>query len=177
MVQIMKASTIAAPWRHQRVTGRLARLTASALKAETEHEGDGDAVDIPLHGAGDMPAVQRDEMHGEDADAHHQAAGFRRQGEMAAADLEPDEAGDDRDDEHEAGGDRLEAARQCGSSARMEMKVEAQSAAPVPTEAMNSQPVRVDAFGGARAGKMAHADPGAEQADAAGEHHQELMVR
>ena len=27
-----------------------------------------------------------------------------------------------------------------GSSARMEMKVEAQSAAPVPTEAMNSQP-------------------------------------
>ena len=27
-----------------------------------------------------------------------------------------------------------------GSSARIEMKVEAQSAAPVPTEAMNSQP-------------------------------------
>ena len=30
-----------------------------------------------------------------------------------------------------------------GSSARMEMKVEAHSAAPVPTEAMNSQPIRV----------------------------------
>ena len=30
-----------------------------------------------------------------------------------------------------------------GSSARIEMKVEAQSAAPVPTEAMNSQPYRV----------------------------------
>ena len=28
----------------------------------------------------------------------------------------------------------------CGSSARMEMKTEAHSAAPVPTEAMNSQP-------------------------------------
>ncbi len=30
-----------------------------------------------------------------------------------------------------------------GSSARIEMKVEAHSAAPVPTEAMNSQPIRV----------------------------------
>ncbi len=30
-----------------------------------------------------------------------------------------------------------------GSSARIEMKVEAHNAAPVPTEAMNSQPLRV----------------------------------
>ena len=42
--------------------------------------------------------LQGDEMHGEDADAHHEAAGFRRQREMAAADLEADQAGDDGDD-------------------------------------------------------------------------------
>ena len=32
MAQIMTAKEIAAPWRHQRVTGRLARLTATTLK-------------------------------------------------------------------------------------------------------------------------------------------------
>ena len=64
----------------------------------------------------------------------------------------------------------------CGSSARMEMKVEAHSAAPVPTEAMNSQPVRVDTLGGAGAGEMAHADPGAEQAHGPGQQHQKLVV-
>ena len=56
------------------------------------------------------------------------------------------------------------------------MNVEAHSAAPVPTEAMNSQPIRVAPVGGAGAGEMAHADPGAEQADRAGEQHQHLVV-
>ena len=74
------------------------------------------------------------------ADAHDKAAGFRRQRKMAAADLKAGEAGEDGDDQYEAGRDRLETAVQRGSSARMEMKVEAHSAAPVPTEAMNSQP-------------------------------------
>src|SRR5215475_13354254 len=58
----------------------------------------------------------------------------------------------------------------CGSSARMETKVAAQSAAPVPTEAMNSQPVRI----AAGAGEVAHANPGAEQAHGAGQQHQQL---
>ena len=44
------------------------------------------------------------------------------------------------------------------------MKVEAHSAAPVPTEAMNSQPIRVVPVGRPGAGEMAHADPGSEQA-------------
>ena len=71
-------------------------------------------------------------------------AEFRRQCEMAAADLEADQAGQDGDDENHAGCDRFEAVFSAGSSARMEMKVEAHSAAPVPTDAMNSQPYRVD---------------------------------
>ena len=57
------------------------------------------------------------------------------------------------------------------------MKVEAHSAAPVPTEAMNSQPIAGRALGGAGAGEMAHADPGAEQAHGAREQHQQLVVR
>ena len=57
------------------------------------------------------------------------------------------------------------------------MKVEAHSAAPVPTEAMNSQPMPRGALGGAGAREMAHADPGAEQAHGARDHHQQLVVR
>jgi hypothetical protein len=55
------------------------------------------------------------------------------------------------------------------------MNVEAHSAAPVPTDAMNSQPWRVDPSV-ARAREVAHADPVAEQADRAGEQHQHLVM-
>ena len=53
----------------------------------------------------------------------------------------PTRQASDGDDQNGAGGYRLEAAiRATGSSARIEMKVEAHNAAPVPTDAMNSQP-------------------------------------
>src|ERR1700761_3036251 len=80
-----------------------------------------------------------------------------------------------------------------GSSARIETKVDAHNAAPVPTEAMKSQPRRAAPSGArarakwrmatpvpkkktARAGKMAHADPGAEQADGARGHNEDLLI-
>ena len=63
-----------------------------------------------------------------------------------------------------------------GSSARIEMKVEAHSAAPVPTDAMNSQPCRVGALGGAGAREVAHADPGTEQAHGACDQDQDLLI-
>ena len=176
--QIMKASTIAAPWRHQRVTGRLARLTASAERLRPSRKVTTRPKHVPFEVAGDVPALEGDEMHGENAGAHHEAAGFRRQREVAAADLEADQAGDDGDD---AARRRSRPARSLncsvGSSARIEMKVEAHSAAPVPTEAMNSQPMPGRARGGAGAGEMAHADPGSEQAHGAGDRHQQLVVR
>jgi hypothetical protein len=60
-----------------------------------------------------------------------------------------------------------------GSSARIEMKVEAHSAAPVPTEAMNSQPIReVPEVARARAKwRMPTQVPRAR------DHYQQLVVR
>ncbi len=88
---------VTAPSRH-RTVGSVNRERA---EPEAEQEGQHQAVRVPVHRARDMPALHGDKMHGEDADAHDKAAGFRRQREMAAADRKADEAGDDGDDQHE----------------------------------------------------------------------------
>ncbi|MBA7485864.1 hypothetical protein ES707_21415 [subsurface metagenome] len=115
-------------------------------------------------------------MHGEDAKAHDEAAGFRRQREMAAADLEAGKAGNDGDEEHCAGRDRVEAARKL----RIERENGNEGRGPkccAGADGGHEQPAGAGhAFGGAGAGEMAHADPGAEQADAASQQHEQLMV-
>ena len=90
---------VAAPARHRAI----GPVDGERAQAQAEQERQDEAVAVPVHVAGDMPALHGDKMHGEDADAHDEAAGFRRQRETAAADLEADQAGDDGDDQDEAG--------------------------------------------------------------------------
>ena len=172
----MNASTIAAPWRHQRVTGRLARLTASALKAEAEHEGHDHAVHVPLRGPGDVPGFHRDEVHRQDAGTHHDAAEFRRQGKVPAADPEADQAGHHGDEQDDQGGDRFEGAVQ----RRVQRQDRDEGRSPecgAGTNRSHEQPaIPGRALGGAGAGKMAHADPGAEQANGASDDDEHLVV-
>ena len=79
-------------------------------------------------------------MHTENPDAHDEPAKFGRERKMPAADFETEKAGDDGDHQNDASRNGSNPVFNDGSSARIEMKVEAQSAAPVPTEAINSQP-------------------------------------
>ena len=99
---------VAAPARH-RAVGPVDR---ERRERQPEQEGDGDAIDVPFDGACDVPALEGEEMHGENADAHHEAAGLGCQRKMTAADLEPGQAGDDGDGQHGGGRFRLKAAVQ-----------------------------------------------------------------
>jgi hypothetical protein len=66
------------------------------------------ARSFPFDVAGDVPAPEGDAMHGENTRAHDQPAGFGGQREVAAADLEARQAGDDGDEQNRAGRNRLE---------------------------------------------------------------------
>ena len=151
---------MAAPARHRPVGA----VDGERREAEAEEEGHGDAEEIPFKVTGDMPASEGDDMHGKDARAHHEAAGFRRQRKMAAADLEADQTGDDGDDEHRAGRDRLEARVQ----GRIECQDRDEGRGPqrrAGADGGHEQPADPRGAGGSPgAREMAHADPGSEQA-------------
>jgi hypothetical protein len=114
-------------------------------------------------------------MHRQNADAHHRAAQFRRQREMAAADLEADQAGQDGDRQRDRDGEELKAAiqRRIEREDRNEGRGPQSSAG---ADGSHEQPADAGrALRGAGAGKVAHADPCAEQADGARNHDQDLV--
>jgi len=83
-------------------------------------------------------------MHGENADAHHNAANFRRQRECRLPISKPIQAGDDRNREYDPNRQRSKALIIEGSSARIEIKVRSPQCGSGADEAMNSQPYRVE---------------------------------
>ena len=163
---------MAAPSRH-RAVGAADRECAEAEAKQKRHD---DAIGAPLRSAGDVPGLQSDQVHGENADPHHQPAKFGCQREVPAADFEAGQAGRDGDDQNGAGGNRLEAAVE----RRVERKNRDEGGGPqcrAGADRGHEQPaITGRSRSGAGASEMPHPDPGAEQADHACHQNEQLMV-
>ena len=96
---------------------------------------------------------------------------------MTAADLKTGEAGDDGDEENRNGCDRLKTRvqRRVEREDRDEGRGPQRRTGTDRGEEKPAEPRR--ALGGPGAGEVAHADPGAEQADGTCDQHQHLVVR